>query len=156
MTSTPVFVPTQTLIPASITPSPVVLTATITNTPLPRPGDLQTISASTLVSSSTPAMSPIAAELVELARRRIAQELDLPLARVRLASVLDRTWSDTSLGCPVENETYAAVEVPGYQIILVVGQDQYIFHTDFDRVVQCITLESDVIPESTASSSDDS
>jgi hypothetical protein len=152
---TVVSIPTQTLIPATITPSPVVLTATVTNTPLPRPGDLQTPSSSDPSISPTPAMDPVAAELVELARRRIAQDLDLPTARVRLIAVEDTTWSDTSLGCPLEGESYAEVEIPGYRIILGVGQDRYVFHSDFDRVIHCRSDSSAVTPEATTESTDD-
>jgi hypothetical protein len=82
-------------------------------------------------------IDPVAAELVALAQRRLAQELDVPTRRVRVVEVTPRTWDDSSLGCPVEGQDYSSVQIDGYRIVLAVGDDEYIFHTDFDRLMPC-------------------
>lgn len=82
-------------------------------------------------------IDPVAAELVALAQRRLSQELDIPIGRVRVLEVTPYTWTDSSLGCPLQGEQYQSIETDGYRIMLAVGDDQYIFHTDFDRLFAC-------------------
>ena len=43
---------------------------------------------------------PVAVEMVDLARRRLADELDLAVRRIQVVDVASYTWSDSSLGCP--------------------------------------------------------
>ena len=83
------------------------------------------------------ATDPVAAELVLLAQRRLADELDLPVRRITLLDVVPVTWLDSSLGCPQPDQTYVAVEVEGYRIVLGVGSSFYIFHTDPERLIAC-------------------
>jgi hypothetical protein len=135
--------PTQTLIPATDTAIPIPIPPSATPAGLPRPGDLVTPQ-STLESppTGTPEVTPglddpVADDLVALAQRRIAQELNLPVRRIRLVEVKFYTWEDTSLGCPVAGETYAEGTIDGYRIVLEAGDKQYIFHTDFDRALPC-------------------
>ena len=153
--ATPFVEPTQILIPstATFTPSPVPPT----NTPPPAlaaPGD---IAASTPESETTDLPSttadeltvdPVASELAMLAQRRIAQDLGLPVRRVRIVEVTPYVWTDTSLGCPVPGETYTALTVDGYRIVLSAGDNEYIFHTDFDRALPC-DAKNEQLPEST-------
>lgn len=82
-------------------------------------------------------IDPVASELVALAQRRMAQELDVPPSRVQVMEVAPYTWLDSSLGCPVAGEEYSNVQIDGYRIVLAVGDDEYIFHTDFDRLTPC-------------------
>jgi hypothetical protein len=90
-------------------------------------------------------IDPVAAELVTLAQRRMAQELDVPPGRVRVVEVTPYTWQDSSLGCPVEGEDYSSVQIDGYRIVLAAGDDEYVFHTDFDRLMPC-DEDSEVLP----------
>jgi hypothetical protein len=137
--------PTQALIPATETPIPSPVPPTSTSQALSRPADLTSATASgnaDLLPTDTPGASPtlddpVANDLVALAQRRVAQELNLPVRRIRLVEVKFYTWADTSLGCPQPNESYAQVTVDGYRIVLEAGDKQYIFHTDFDRVLPC-------------------
>jgi hypothetical protein len=133
--------PTQALVEPRTTDTPVPQTPTITFTPLP---PLEDLLSPTPAVSSTPLditpesqLDPIAAELVALAQRRVAQELNLPVRRVSLLSVKPYIWPDTSLGCPLPDETYTTSEVDGYRIVLTVDNKEYIFHTDFDRAIPC-------------------
>jgi hypothetical protein len=82
-------------------------------------------------------IDPVAAELVALAQRRTSQALDVPPGRVRVVEVRPYTWPDSSLGCPAAGEDYTSVQIDGYRIVLAVGDDQHIFHTDFDRLLPC-------------------
>jgi hypothetical protein len=144
-TTTPAVVPTQTLIVPTATDTPISVTATVTSTPLPHPGDIATTTPSAVASVDSPeaqitttlASDPVAAELVALAQRRVAQDLNLPTRRIRLIEVKAFIWSDISLGCPEPDQTYAVGDIDGYRIVLEVGDVQYIFHTDFDRVIPC-------------------
>lgn len=138
----PVVEPTQTLIPPTITPTPSPVPPTNAATPLPRPGDL-------VASTPTPAAErdtalsalaetdPIAAELAALAQRRIAQELNLPVRRVRVVEVTAYVWPDSSLGCPLPGEVYTPGVVDGYRIVVAAGEQEFIFHSDFDRALPC-------------------
>ena len=134
--------PTQKLIVPTVTNTPIPVTPTITLTPLPRAGDLSTATPAvkdnlaTSSAESTPE-DPVAAELVGLAQRRVAETTNLPVRRIQVVEVKSYTWTDVSLGCPLPNETYAQQEVDGYRIVLSANDQQFIFHTDFDRVVAC-------------------
>lgn len=144
-TVTPAAVSTQTLIVPTVTNTPILVTATVTSTPLPRPGDISDVTPTpqAAIDSSESQMNAtlesdaIAAELVALAQRRVAQDLNLPTRRVRIIEVTAYVWPDISLGCPEPDATYLTGDIDGYRIVLEVGESQYIFHTDFDRVVPC-------------------
>jgi len=80
---------------------------------------------------------PVAVELVGLARRRLAEQLDLAVRRIRLVDVTPHTWSDSSLGCPQPGETYPPILIEGYRIVLAAGDNEYVFHTDSTQLVPC-------------------
>lgn len=82
-------------------------------------------------------VDPIAADMVVLAQRRLATQLDLPTRRVRLVDVQAVTWADSSLGCPVEGQTYNPVPVDGFRVEVAVAEDVYIFHTNFESLMRC-------------------
>jgi hypothetical protein len=90
-------------------------------------------------------VDPVAAELVILAQRRLGQELDLPSSRIRLVDISPVTWTDSSLGCPADGQTYRAVEIDGYRIVMAVANREYIFHTDSERLTPC-TADAEVLP----------
>jgi len=146
--------PTQTLIPPTETPIPPVIFPTATpEATLPRPGDIAVASpqvAAEVTASGSVALEndPVAAELVALARRRVAQELNLPSQRVQLVEIQAVKWLDASLGCPASGQTYAQGEVDGYRFVLSAGDRQYIYHTDFDRALPCDAAR-EVLPEAT-------
>jgi hypothetical protein len=82
-------------------------------------------------------IDPVAAQLVAMAQRQIASQLDLPVRRVRLVDVVGVTWPDSSLGCPAPNQTYNPINVAGYRIVLSAGDERYIYHTDTERIIPC-------------------
>ena len=82
-------------------------------------------------------IDPIAADMVSLVQRRLAQDFDISTRRVRVQDIAIRTWEDASLGCPIEGQTYQPIATNGYRIVVAVADDEYVFHTSFDRVVLC-------------------
>jgi hypothetical protein len=95
--------------------------------------------------STAEAIDPVATELVALAQRRLAQDLNLPTRRIQVVEVTSYVWQDASLGCPLPGESYAQVIVDGYRIVLSAGDQEYLFHTDFDRVIPC-DAENEQLP----------
>lgn len=83
------------------------------------------------------ARDPVAAEVVAVSKERLASDLDLPTASMHPVSVRPVVWEDTSLGCPAPNQTYTQRQIGGYRIVLEVGEENYIFHADFERVFRC-------------------
>lgn len=82
-------------------------------------------------------IDPVAADQVSLAKRRIAQDLDISSRLINVDSVEVRVWEDTSLGCPAAGQNYEPIQTNGYRIVLTAGENSYIFHASFDRLVLC-------------------
>jgi hypothetical protein len=133
--------PTLTLVPPTETSIPTIPPATSTpDSALTSPEMLLTAGAPpTTGSSISPTGDAVAAELVMLASQQVAQQLGITVRRVRLVSVTQTRWADSSLGCPRPDQVYLPVEVDGYRIVLEAGDNRYIYHTDFDRVIPCTT-----------------
>lgn len=91
-------------------------------------------------------IDPVAAQLFALTQRRLAEQLDLPMRRIHLVEMRAYTWPDSSLGCPVEGQSYDRLNIDGYRLVVTVGDNEYLFHTDFDRLVPC-DPENEVLPE---------
>lgn len=144
---TPTPAPTQRLIAPTATNTPLPVTPSDTPTDLPAPQDLVTaVPAVTADVSDASLADPIAAEMVVLAQRRLGQELDLPTRRIRLVNITPITWPDTSLGCPMSGIEYESTPIDGYRLVLAAGENEYIFHSDFDRLVPC-AANSEVLPD---------
>lgn len=156
--STPV--PTASLIPPTptFTPSPVPPTLT------PVPGTLtapdEVVQPAPTAESLTPEMTverltgeallaqdAIAAELVGMAQRDVAEALDLPTRRVRVVDVRPVVWTDTSLNCPLPDQVVTEMEIDGYRIVLEAADQEYLFHTDVDRVVPCNPVNEKLPPD---------
>lgn len=90
-------------------------------------------------------VDPLAAELAALGQRRISGELELPVRRVRVLDVVALTWEDSSLGCPISGQTYIRLPIIGYRIVLSAGDNQYVFHTDSERLILC-EPENEALP----------
>lgn len=138
-------VPTLTLIPATDTPTFTPVPPTSTPANLPGPQDvLQPIATATptgaaasLSGDALVAQDPVAGELVGIAQRQVASERDLPLNRIFLVDVRPVVWTDSTLNCPLPNSERVEQAIDGYRIVVQAGDQEYLFHTDFDRVVPC-------------------
>lgn len=82
-------------------------------------------------------IDPVAADIVSLAQRRIADDLDISTRRVNVQSLEVRVWDDASLGCPAAGQNYDPIETNGYRLVLTAGENGYIFHASFDRLILC-------------------
>jgi hypothetical protein len=151
-------IPTLALIPATATYTPSPEPPTPTLEPFSQPQELFSSPTMPPAGEHTPEalieVDPIAAELVSIAQRLVAQDLDLPTRRVRLVELQPYVWSDSSLGCPLPGQRYVAIVINGYRIVVSAGDENYIFHTDFDRVIPCDSdneqLPIETTPEVTA------
>ena len=76
----------------------------------------------------SPADPPVAAWIEQQAIADLSQRLDTPEARIRVVSRRAVTWSDGALGCPAPDAFYTQALVPGFQIILAVGDSEYHYH----------------------------
>lgn len=134
-------------------PTVALIEPTITLTPSPSPPtptsdpnidtlvtiDVQPTQPSTALpqDDSPVSIDPVAEELVFIAQRLIADETGLPTRRIQVVSVEAYIWRDSSLGCPLPDQEVTQVETPGYRIVLRAGDNDYLFHTDADRVLRC-------------------
>jgi hypothetical protein len=135
-------VPTLTLIPATPTPTSTPAGPTATPQDLTSPEDLAATRPSPTEAQEASGdrlldIDPVAADLAALAQRLLAEQLDLPVRRVRIVDVQAVVWLDSSLGCPQPDQMYSQVLIPGYRIVVEAAGEQVIFHTDFDRALPC-------------------
>jgi hypothetical protein len=76
--------------------------------------------------------------LVELAKQRLVAKYGFILDEIALLSVTPRVWPDSSLGCPRNDQAYAQIITPGFQILFQHGVTVYTFHTDLsEQVILC-------------------
>lgn len=139
--------PTLTLIAATATDTPMPTAPPATAANLPAPDEIGVFTptatphvedtSAPLTGEALVAQDPVAAGFVALARDRVAEEVDLPLARVFLVDVRPAEWTDASLNCPLPDAVYAELVTPGYRIVVRAGQQEFLFHTDVDRLVPC-------------------
>jgi len=136
--------PTFTLIPATATDTPTPVQPTSTASTLVDPQDVlpptstpSLASLEGLTGAALVAQDPVAAELVGIAQRRVADDLDLPIRRIRLVDVRAVVWTDSALNCPLPEAEFVQQETDGYRIVLSAGDQEFLFHTDVDRVVPC-------------------
>ncbi len=156
----PSLAPTLELIHATETDTPTPAPPTATLEPRTQPQDLFTTPTAPALPESTSEswidVDPIAAELVGIAQRVVAQDLDLSTRRVRLVEIAPYVWTDSSLGCPAPGQSYTPIESRGYRILVSAGEEDYLFHTDFDRLLPCDPdnerLPVEATPEATAES----
>ncbi len=143
-------VPTLTLIPVTATLTPTTAPASATPGDLSAPEDVNpaTTAPHTPVANGAALIQrdPVAAVLVEKAQQTIAGDLDLPTSRVRLLDVTPAEWTDNTLNCPPPNSTPVPQQISGYRILLQVGDQTYIMHTDFDRVIPCVAANEQLPP----------
>lgn len=145
--------PTLTLIPATATDTPTPVPPTSTASTLVEPQDVIPPTPTTsplallegLTGAALVAQDPVAAELVGIAQRRVADDLDLPVRRIRLVDVRAVVWTDSTLNCPLPEVEVIHQETDGYRIVLGAGDQEFLFHTDVDRVVPC-EPENEALP----------
>ncbi len=113
--------PTNTPPPATQPPTAI--------SPLPTPGGAG--------EDTMPAVDLRTAPLVQKAVEDLSQRLGLDPQQIRLLSVEDVQWRDSSLGCPKPGMNYLMVITPGHLIRLEAEGQVYEYHTDEKRVIYC-------------------
>jgi hypothetical protein len=79
------------------------------------------------------------APLLDRARQDLARRLGVSAAQVTVAEASPMTWSSLALGCPAPGIAYAAVETPGFQLVLDVFGQRYTYNTDTrETFVLCV------------------
>lgn len=76
-------------------------------------------------------------EAIALAKQALSEHLDIDEASIEVVWIEPVTWSDTSLGCPEKGKVYAQVLVPGYRVLLQVGEEEHDVHIGNGRAVVC-------------------
>jgi hypothetical protein len=111
--------------------APVTTPYPAPNSSYPAPGQPTPEPTSEINEATMKAMS-------ELARQKLAEELEISVDQIKVVTADPTYWSDTSLGCPQPGMTYSQIVTPGYRVTLVVGNDVYTYHTDTKQtVVRC-------------------
>lgn len=136
--------PTLTLIPITATLTPTTAPPTPTPANLSAPGDVIAVTITpqqqtdeVLTGAALIERDPVAAEMVGIAQRVVADDLDLPVVRVRLTDARAVLWTDSTLNCPLPSSTPVPLELGGYRIVVQAGDQAFIFHTDSERVIPC-------------------
>ena len=91
--------------------------------------------------SSTP---PPVEKFVSLAKKDLADRLQIDVAGIVLGKTAEMIWPNAALGCPSPGKVYPTGKVPGYQISLVADNVEYIYNTDWTgQVILCLKQGSD-------------
>ncbi len=139
-------VPTLILIPATatFTATPIPPTATSANLPAPQdvisPTNTPTNTPNApggLTGSDLIAQDPVAELLVGIAERLVSDQTNLPTSLVLLVDIRPVVWTDSTLNCPPPDSQPVPSETDGYRIALRASGQDFLFHTDVDRVVPC-------------------
>jgi len=75
--------------------------------------------------------------LIETAISDLSTKLNINPSSIKVMSVTEHDWGDTSLGCPEKGKMYAQVITPGFIITLSANGDEYIYHAGGKSVVTC-------------------
>ncbi len=74
-------------------------------------------------------------QVVDLAKKDLAQRLNISVELIKFVGQEKVDWPDASLGYPEEGMFYAQVITPGFRIILKAEDKLYEYHSDYTRVV---------------------
>jgi len=77
------------------------------------------------------------AEAAALAQRTLAARLSLPIAEIRIVSVSQAEWRDSSLGCPQRGMVYRPVLTSGYKVRLRDVEREHVVHVAGGHAVIC-------------------
>jgi hypothetical protein len=76
-------------------------------------------------------------EAVRMATEALSTLLEAAPDTIRLVSVEEVEWSDSSLGCPERGMAYLPAIVPGFRVRLAVGDRYHQVHTGGGRAIVC-------------------
>jgi hypothetical protein len=70
--------------------------------------------------------------VADLARAALAERLGIPIDEIIVVSQVAVEWPDGCLGLPAADEVCAMMIVPGFEITLQAGNEQYVFRSNAD------------------------
>lgn len=73
-------------------------------------------------------------KVVELAKKDLAEILQIPVTSIQVLRIISTEWQDASLGYPEPGMVYAQVITPGYVILLLAENQMYEYHSDYERI----------------------
>ena len=76
-------------------------------------------------------------DAVRAATDMVSASLGVPAGDLRVVSVTEATWRDSSLGCPERGQVYTPALVGGFTVTLQEGSTRYEVHTGGGRAVVC-------------------
>lgn len=74
---------------------------------------------------------------LQKAKIDLAEKTGKPVEEIQVKQIIEKRWSDTSLGCPKRGIFYAQVLVPGYLITLQLDSQEYLYHAGSGKVISC-------------------
>jgi hypothetical protein len=67
----------------------------------------------------------------------VSKKLGLTSADVRVVTIAEATWRDSSLGCPERGHVYTPAQIGGFRVIVEAGTTRYDVRTAGGRAVLC-------------------
>ncbi|MCZ6536273.1 MAG: hypothetical protein O7C03_04525 [Gammaproteobacteria bacterium] len=80
-------------------------------------------------------------DLMQTAKKDLAQRLGVAPTEVSISRIESVTWPDSALGCPVPEQEYIAAEVRGFRITLDHNGQSFRYHTDQKLAFPCPSIE---------------
>lgn len=77
------------------------------------------------------------ANYVKLAVEDLSAKLGIKSGDIKVVSVRDKQWNDSSLGCPKRGMLYVQSITPGFIIELYAQGKTYIYHAGLNVVLSC-------------------
>lgn len=76
-------------------------------------------------------------ELINLAKKDLAQNLNIDESEISVTKVEKKEWPNASLGCPKPGKFYAQVVTPGFLLTLTAQEQTYTYHTSLKEITTC-------------------
>lgn len=73
--------------------------------------------------------------MADLARAHLAERLGIPAEQISVHAIRSVEWPDSCLGSPNLDQVCAEVITPGFRVVLLAGNREYIYHTDTNETV---------------------
>lgn len=72
--------------------------------------------------------------VVDLAKKDLAERLNIPEEEIKVENIISVEWPDSSLGYPEPGLEYEQEANPGYVIFLLAEGELYEYHSDYERI----------------------
>jgi len=81
--------------------------------------------------------------MMDQARQDLAQRLGVEPAKIRIAGMQPKQWTDSAMECPRADEKVEPGPIPGYRLSLKHASRVYTYHTDMKTVRACPAIEKE-------------